>query len=314
MPDLSGVCRMGACSTKGCRVSTPELIQRLRQRSSWRPILQSTFNIALFLLLAILTARSETPWLVRIVAWPLMGLVLAGFLNAAHDCAHSSFLDSKRLNYWAGVVWCVPLLISFGLFKSFHLTHHKFNRRRGDPEPLAPIGSISEYCGRVLSYNPFRNILVALRVARSSSRKLAGCNRVSRNELKIELLIILSWLALAVSLTVFFPTTILFAYWIPLLTFGPVVQATALPEHHGRPLSSDVFENTRTILSGPIVRAVLWNSGFHAEHHLFPFIPSCNLPILHKLLDVRRDRDALTTYSKFHLSLLSQLLSGSQAA
>ena len=61
---------------------------------------------------------------------------------------------------------------------------------------------------------------------------------------------------------------------------------TALPDvrAHALPNSDDGFANTRTTLSDPIVRFLMWNLPYHAEHHLFPNIAFHDLPEAHRHL------------------------------
>jgi fatty acid desaturase len=45
--------------------------------------------------------------------------------------------------------------------------------------------------------------------------------------------------------------------------------------------------NTRTTLSNAVVRLLMWNMPYHAEHHLYPSIPCHRLADAHAVL---RDR------------------------
>ena len=54
-----------------------------------------------------------------------------------------------------------------------------------------------------------------------------------------------------------------------------------LAEHSGCSFSSDGTENTRTTLTNPAVRWLMWNMPFHAEHHLYPSLPFHALPAAH---------------------------------
>ena len=55
-------------------------------------------------------------------------------------------------------------------------------------------------------------------------------------------------------------------------------------EHTLCPNSDDGFANTRTTVSNPIVRFLMWNLPYHAEHHLLPNIPFHHLPEAHRYL------------------------------
>ena len=57
-----------------------------------------------------------------------------------------------------------------------------------------------------------------------------------------------------------------------------------LCEHTLCPNSDDGFANTRTTLSNPLVRFLMWNLPYHAEHHLLPNIAFHHLPEAHQYL------------------------------
>ena len=44
----------------------------------------------------------------------------------------------------------------------------------------------------------------------------------------------------------------------------------------------DHRHSTRSIRLNPILSFIYWNMEYHIEHHLFPSVPSYNLPKLHK--------------------------------
>ena len=77
-------------------------------------------------------------------------------------------------------------------------------------------------------------------------------------------------------------------FWVVLvarvLVGLPFLRLYLLCEHTLCPNSDDGFANTRTTLSNPIVRFLMWNLPYHAEHHLFPNIAFHNLPEAHRHL------------------------------
>ena len=38
------------------------------------------------------------------------------------------------------------------------------------------------------------------------------------------------------------------------------------------------------MLTNPALRLLMWNMPYHAEHHLYPFIPFHRLPVAHGML------------------------------
>jgi fatty acid desaturase len=58
-------------------------------------------------------------------------------------------------------------------------------------------------------------------------------------------------------------------------------------EHRGLPEQGDVLQRTRSIRAGWLLRYLLWNMPYHAEHHAYPSVPFHALPRLHELLRPR---------------------------
>ena len=98
-----------------------------------------------------------------------VGVVAAGFLLRTyivfHDCAHGSFLPSKRANIWLGTVLGVMVFAPFANWRHNHAVHHATAAdldRRGQGD--VPTLTVAEYYARDwrgrLGYRLFRNPLV----------------------------------------------------------------------------------------------------------------------------------------------------------
>ena len=98
-----------------------------------------------------------------------IGVLAAGFLLRTyivfHDCAHGSFLPSKRANIWLGSVLGVLVFAPFANWRHNHAMHHATaadldRRGKGD----VPTLTIAEYHARAwrgrLGYRLFRNPIV----------------------------------------------------------------------------------------------------------------------------------------------------------
>ena len=77
---------------------------------------------------------------------------------------------------------------------------------------------------------------------------------------------------------------VLWVWFFPLLCGLPFLRLYLLCEHTLCPNSDDGFANTRTTLSNPMVRFLMWNLPYHAEHHLLPNIAFHHLPEAHRHL------------------------------
>jgi acyl-lipid omega-6 desaturase (Delta-12 desaturase) len=102
--------------------------------------------------------------LVLALAIPAAGFLLRTYI-VFHDCAHGSFLPSKRANAWLGVVLGLVVYAPFVSWRHSHAVHHATAGdldRRGVGDVLTL--TVAEYRGspwrRRLGYRLFRNPLV----------------------------------------------------------------------------------------------------------------------------------------------------------
>jgi len=78
---------------------------------------------------------------------------------------------------------------------------------------------------------------------------------------------------------------LLFWWIIPcILGYGPI-NFFRNAEHAHCDMTANQLLSTRTVESNKIVRWLLWETNFHAEHHAYPMVPFFNLPKLHELLN-----------------------------
>ena len=58
-----------------------------------------------------------------------------------------------------------------------------------------------------------------------------------------------------------------------------------LTQHMGlKEDSKDHRESTRSVRLNPIFSFIYWKMEYHIEHHMFPMVPSYNLPKLHEII------------------------------
>ena len=77
-------------------------------------------------------------------------------------------------------------------------------------------------------------------------------------------------------------------FWIgPRLLGQPPLRAYLLAEHTGCAHDRDGLTNTRTTLTTGLVRLLMWNMPYHAEHHMYPSVPFHRLPDAHAAIRAR---------------------------
>ncbi len=118
----------------------------------------------LALTVAMYLSLEVSVWITLALAIPAAGFLLRTFV-VFHDCAHGSFLPTKRGNLWLGRLTALLVFQPFGNWRHNHAVHHgtagDLDRRgTGDVQTL----TVEEYMARSprarLGYRLFRNPLV----------------------------------------------------------------------------------------------------------------------------------------------------------
>ena len=118
------------------------------------------------------------------------------------------------------------------------------------------------------------------------------CRMISRIHVSIWLIsIILSFIIMnpLPALLIFFPR-----YW------GNIVELFNQTQHIGLPENiKDHRYTTRSIRLNPIFSFLYWKMEYHVEHHMFPMVPSYNLPKLHELTKNQLPKPNTSLYNAY---------------
>ena len=76
----------------------------------------------------------------------------------------------------------------------------------------------------------------------------------------------------------------LWLWIVPALLGQPFLRLYLLAEHGDCPRVANMLANSRTTLTGPVVRFLAWNMPYHTEHHSWPQVPFHHLPAVHARL------------------------------
>lgn len=269
----------------------PSTMMHLATRSDRRGLTQLDIHVALLLGSGALVAWAEGVWLVPAVV--LLGLVQAALFAPFHETMHQTAFANRRLNAVVGWLAGLPSLFNWHFYQQFHLAHHRHTQDPAkDPELLAaPIPThFSGYLARMLGVGYWasrvRFMRDALRGDFSGYSYIhpAAAPRVVRSmraqfALTVALLLLvgfgLGWQALLL-------------FWVlPQLIGQAALRLYLFTEHTGCSEDRNGLTNTRTMLTTRAMRLLMWNMPFHAEHHLYPFIPFHRLGEAHAVL---RDR------------------------
>ncbi|MFZ6875295.1 fatty acid desaturase family protein [Undibacterium sp. Di27W] len=188
-----------------------------------------------------------------------------------HDVLHGAAGFKPRSTEWILFAMSILLLESGHAFRQAHLHHHSHCLEQddfeGSPAHLSLLGALKAGPGYIV-----RHWLHAYRLSKNPTQKRWMLAELYAAILGIVLaILVLPWTAAPLTYCVFmyigsclYPIT---TAWLP----------------HFKPDSS-ILGQARS-LRGKIIPALLFNLSYHLEHHLYPQVPSYNLPQLADRLD-----------------------------
>jgi fatty acid desaturase len=278
-------------------VFTPDQWSRLTSRSSLRGmwlVVHAWGTIAAVVALVTLWPNPLT-WLIAVT---VVGARQLGLAILMHEAAHGGLHSNRAINEWVGQWLCaVPVGADLASYRSYHLQHHKFTQQPEDPDlslsapfPITKESfsrkAIRDLTGQTFVKQRLPLFLSLLRRKRGDeevsheSFVSSGADKMARFLAVNALMFVLFWLAGAgiwyLGVWVFAMAT-----WLPLVT-----RIRNIAEHACTSTGEDPFSHARTTLAGPIERLLIapyWVN-FHAEHHLFMYLPCYRLPEAHRLL------------------------------
>ena len=279
---------------------------------------QMLATLAVFFGLVALARVASAYWLVGLLVFAL-GSASHRLFFPLHDCIHYTLFRAKTLNVLFGSLLAALLGTPFAAIRDQHLQHHRdfatpedpgaedyFVRFRSRGELLwflaAPLLGVT-FCTRVLGYLSRLN-RVADECDTKTKRNAVGLiARLSRASVVVTVQFALfcflsSGFRLAelwrYPVFVLVPGATLFLFFMRLRMF---LEHASL-DYEKADYLSNLRPIARTVYGSPLERILLCggNFNFHYEHHLYPVVPGCHLPTLHRELtgakmepqDVRR--------------------------
>jgi acyl-lipid omega-6 desaturase (Delta-12 desaturase) len=141
-------------------------VSRFERASTKAAVLDLVTSLGAYVVLtiAMYLSREISLWLTFALAIPTSGFLLRTFI-VFHDCAHGSFLSTKRANRWVGRVTGLIVFQPYSNWRHNHAVHHASSgdldrRGQGDVETI----TVAEYAARSwrgkLAYRLFRSPVV----------------------------------------------------------------------------------------------------------------------------------------------------------
>jgi fatty acid desaturase len=226
--------------------------------------------------------------------WVVPALLLQGlFVNALFGAMHESVHYGSFKTRWAADLLAffsgAAILNNAGFYRHYHLAHHRYTQDPARDPELVTSGTPKTWGPYLFRVSSIPFLMLRMRdiflfpfgyrgnVDYIHPSAWPEAERWGRWLLAFYVALIAGSIALHTDV-------VLWVWFIPLLVGLPFLRLYLMCEHTLCPNSDDGFANTRTTLSNPVVRFLMWNLPYHAEHHLFPNIAFHNLPEAHRHL------------------------------
>jgi len=270
------------------RVVPAVVLKRLYARSDWAGLRQTVAHVGLLVAGGWLVLATKDTWWV-LPALLLQGILVNALFGAMHESVHYGSFKTRRFADLLAFFSGAAILNNAGFYRHYHMAHHRYTQDPlRDPE-LVTSGtprSWGNYLLRVSSIPFFilrtRDIFLFPFGYRGD---VTYIHESAWPEARRWGRWLLALYAVLLAGSILLQTDVLLWVWlIPLAVGAPLLRLYLVCEHTLCPNSDDGFANTRTTLTNPLVRFIMWNLPYHAEHHLLPNIAFHHLPEAHQYL------------------------------
>jgi fatty acid desaturase len=291
-----------------------EQLKRLQTRSNARGLLRlggHLVAIAASGFVYTVALSFPVPILFRGLAALALGFTLVTLFATMHECVHRTAFKSTRLN--DSVAWFAGLLSFYNssFYRPYHGWHHRFTQLPGkDPEledkkPSSVFGWFVElsalpwWLGKLRTY-------YQLALGRTGSYHFL--TEKTRPLVVRSVRAQLATYGAAIGLSIAFGQPYFVTFWLlPVAIAQPLLRAILLAEHGGCAESADMLSNTRTTYTVGLIRFLMWEMPYHAEHHRYPALPFFSLARAHVSVGPYLAHVERRGYTGFHAKLLKQL-------
>ena len=237
--------------------------------------------------------------------------VLINFLYAGqHEFSHSTVFKTRRLNEVFGRLIGFIVLAPRDADQIQHFAHHRHTQIwRQDGELYRARFTLRTYLLRLVGLEYWYGNLSALALyalGRVSEPYVVGDDR--GRVIREARWHVAGYAAIAAASVWAHSWAAVLLWLAPMLSLKIAHQLQNTIEHVGLPHTSDMFANTRSVRTNPVMRWLCWQMQYHTAHHAFPSVPCYHLKGLHQALFVERGIEPPTmTYLGFQAAIISAL-------
>jgi fatty acid desaturase len=293
----------------------------LMQRNDHPALIRFIIMYSLFLVISAWVVISWNGALWNMILSQIaFGIMCCSIFACLHETAHNTAFKSKFLNQLTAVLTGLAHLYPAALFRELHFAHHRHTHVPGlDPEisignKPAPsvIGALPTYFGwlsgiPLLLFKIGMLIMGAFGMPEPARKMLYP---FVRTKMRISIALESAFVLLVYTGIGILAYTVHSGFWG--LFTGQIVGHCFLagylvPEHNGLPHEGNIMNRTRSMNTSKLLKLLMWNMPYHAEHHAYPSIPFHALPQLHEELKeelLHKDEG----HPEFHLKTLGRMI------
>ena len=302
---------MASMSSMSDRVLSAAELRALSGRSNAAGARRLAVHVSLLAATGWLVAISGPATLLPAIL--ALGLVQVALFAPAHEATHQTAFASRRANAAVGWLAACPSLLNLHFYAAFHFAHHRHTQLPGqDPElDMESPDTLGAYLRRIagVPYWRLRLLVIADCWRGDVSRYPYVSEQAAPTVIRSVRAMTLILGGGAAGSAMLFGWTTPFVFWIvPQLLCQPFLRAYVLAEHTGYSRNRNGLTNTRTTLTNAVVRLLMWNMPFHAEHHLYPSIPFHRLADAHATLRDRLGMVEPRGYVRWNLGFLRKAM------
>jgi fatty acid desaturase len=282
-----------------------EVLKTLARRSTLNGLLRLGWFLFLLAVPAAAAIRLWTvsPWL-SLAALYVYYFFYGFWVAIGHELQHKTVF-AESADWFSEILFFLVQTVMWNsptYARISHKLHHRYTMVRGvDPETDWPEVITTKWLRAFLLKLVLKVLVVGAVVelfvsVRTQVLRIAGArDRMMRDHCsdgeiaairRESLAILLVHLAAAAAAIVFHLWAVLALFSIAWQIGSPMELLWHATKHIGRPYNvNDHRLNTRSVRVSWFVKTFFWGLDDHVDHHLYPIVPSRNLPRLHRMLE-----------------------------
>ena len=286
--------------------------------STWRPLLEIILTWAVIVMIVALYLRYPSP-VAFAAAFVLVASRQYALLILLHDSFHSLLHPSRRINDLLGALLVGAFCgSSFWPSRAAHLEHHRKLGEPDDPEFFLHCAAAPNEKRSPAAFT--RHFLVLISGRQVLYTYFGGDTSAAGSVLKRlrdalpRMLPVVGAQALLLALFVSAGAwTAYFTLWVlPLLTLVILFNGLRAFCDHANVSDEPGAKEHRLVsyISSPLERFFLapFHMNYHAEHHLFPYVPHYKLPALRRKIMASPNHSSLVQWRRGYLSFAREFL------